>query len=46
VFVIVEAYLDEAGLAIFDKMPQAELPAFVAAWREASGITLGESAAS
>lgn len=46
VFVIVEEYLDEDGLALFDTMPQAELPAFIKAWREASGISLGESEAS
>ena len=46
IFTMVEDYLDEDGLALFDTLPQSELPAFVKAWREASGISLGESAAS
>lgn len=46
VCVMVEEFLTDDELAVFDKIPQSELSDFVRAWRESSGIALGESTAS
>lgn len=46
VFTILEQVASEDDLAILDDMDGDELNAFIAAWQEASGVTLGESQAS
>jgi hypothetical protein len=38
--------LSEDDLAVFDRIPQPQLPKIYAAWRDSDGVDLGESDAS
>lgn len=44
--ILVERYLEGDELERFHSMPQTNFAAFVLAWREASGVSVGESKAS
>lgn len=46
VFASIEAVADAATLAVVDQMLPDEFRAFMQAWQEDSGVTMGESSAS
>lgn len=45
-FALIEDVCDEAALALLDEMDADETEAFIKAWQEDSGVSLGESSSS